>query len=218
MNPRAFVFDAYGTLFDVHSIVVRAANLPGDLQALSALWRQKQLEYTWLRSLMERYQDFWDVTEASLRAAVTQLKIQASDAELHGLMQAYLRPSTFPDVTEALDALQGAPLAILSNGSPKMLDSAVHYNGLTSYFAEIISVDRVKTYKPSPRVYALAHEALGVPPEEILFVSSNSWDVAGAKSFGYNVCWCNRSQGHMEHLGLSADLTISRLDQIPDCL
>ena len=134
MNPRAFVFDAYGTLFDVHSVVVQAANLSGDLQALSALWRQKQLEYTWLRSLMERYQDFWDVTEAALRAAVTQLKIQASDAELHGLMQAYLRPSAFPDVTEALDALQGAPLAILSNGSPKMLASAVQHNGLTCCF------------------------------------------------------------------------------------
>jgi 2-haloacid dehalogenase len=218
MTPRAFVFDAYGTLFDVHSVVVRAANLTGDLQALSALWRQKQLEYTWLRSLMERYQDFWDVTEAALRAAVTQLKIQASDAELDGLMQAYLRPSAFPEVTEALDALQGVPLAILSNGSPKMLASAVQHNGLMSYFAEIISVDQVKTYKPSPRVYALAPEVLGVPPEEILFVSSNSWDVAGAKSFGHKVCWCNRSQGHMEHLGFSADLTISRLDQIPDCL
>jgi 2-haloacid dehalogenase len=218
MNPRAFVFDAYGTLFDVHSVVVGAANLPGDLQALSALWRQKQLEYTWLRSLMERYQDFWDVTEAALRAAVTQLKIQTSDAELHGLMQAYLRPSAFPDVTKAMHALRGAPLAILSNGSPKMLASAVQHNSLTSYFAEIISVDRVRTYKPSPRVYALAPELLGFSPEEILFVSSNSWDVAGAKSFGYRVCWCNRSQGHMEHLGFSADLTISRLDQIPDCL
>jgi 2-haloacid dehalogenase len=218
MKPRAFVFDAYGTLFDVHSVVVRAANLPGDLQALSALWRQKQLEYTWLRSLMERYHDFWDVTEAALRAAVTQLKIQASDAELHGLMQAYLRPSAFPDVTKALDALQDTPLAILSNGSPKMLASAVQHNGLTSYFAEIISVDRVRTYKPSPRVYALAPEVLGFPPEEILFVSSNSWDVAGAKAFGYKVCWCNRSQGHMEHLGFSADFTIIRLDQIPDCL
>jgi 2-haloacid dehalogenase len=218
MNPRAFVFDAYGTLFDVQSVVVRAANLPGDLRPLSALWRQKQLEYTWLRSLMERYQDFWDVTEAALRAAVTQLKIQTSDAELHGLMQAYLRPSAFPDVTKAMDALQGAPLAILSNGSPKMLASAVQHNGLTSYFAEIISVDRVRTYKPSPRVYALAPEVLGLPPEEILFVSSNSWDAAGAKAFGYKVCWCNRSQGHMEHLGFSADVTISRLDQIPDCL
>jgi 2-haloacid dehalogenase len=218
MNPRAFVFDAYGTLFDVHSVVVQATNLAGDLHALSALWRQKQLEYTWLLSLMERYQDFWDITEAALRAAVTQLKIQASDAELHGLMQAYLRPSTFPDVTAALDAVKRTPLAILSNGSPKMLDSAVDHNGLASYFAEIISVDRVKTYKPSPRVYALAPEALGFTPEEILFVSSNSWDVAGAKAFGYKVCWCNRSQGYMEHLGFSADLTISRLDQIPDCL
>jgi len=218
MNPRAFVFDAYGTLFDVHSVVVRAANLTGDLRALSTLWRQKQLEYTWLRSLMERYQDFWDVTEAALRAAVMQLNIQASDAELQGLMQAYLRPSAFPDVTKALDALQGAPLAILSNGSPKMLASAVQHNGLTSYFAEIISVDRIRTYKPSPKVYALAPEVLGLRPEEILFVSSNSWDVAGAKAFGYKVCWCNRSQGHMEHLGFPADLTISRLDQIPDCL
>ena len=162
MNPRAFVFDAYGTLFDVHSVVVRAADLPGDLQALSALWRQKQLQYTWLRSLMEHYQDFWDVTEAALRAAVTQLQIQASDAELHGLMQAYLRPSAFPDVTKALDALQGAPLAILSNGSPKMLASAVQHNGLTSYFAEIISADRLKTYKPSPKVYGLAHQVPGV--------------------------------------------------------
>jgi 2-haloacid dehalogenase len=218
MNPRAFVFDAYGTLFDVHSVVVRAANLPGDLQALSALWRQKQLEYTWLRSLMERYQDFWDVTEAALHAAVTQLKIQASDAGLDGLMQAYLRLSAFPDVAKALDALQGAPLAILSNGSPKMLDPAVDHNGLASCFAEIISVDRVRTYKPSPKVYALAPEVLGFPPDEILFVSSNSWDVAGAKSFGYKVCWCNRSQGHMEHLGFSADLTVSRLEQIPDSL
>jgi 2-haloacid dehalogenase len=218
MKPRAFVFDAYGTLFDVNSVVVRAAHVSADLQALSALWRQKQLEYTWLRSLMEHYQDFWDVTEAALRAAVTQLKIQASDAELRGLMQAYLRPAAFPDVTKALDALQGSPLAILSNGSPKMLASAVQHNSLTSYFSEIISVERVRTYKPSPRVYALAPEVLGVPAEEILFVSSNSWDVAGAKAFGYKACWCNRSQGQMEHLGFSADFTISRLDQILDCL
>ena len=145
-----------------------------------------------------------------MEEAATNAKIEASDAQLHRLMHAYLRPSAFPDVTEALDALQGAPLAILSNGSPKMLDSAVQHNGLTSYFAEIISVDRVKTYKPSPRVYALAPEVLGFPPEEILFVSSNSWDVAGAKAFGYKVCWCNRSQGHMEHLGVSADVTVLR--------
>ncbi len=205
MKPRAFVFDAYGTLFDVHSVVSRAGNVRGDAQALSILWRQKQLEYTWLRSLMERYEDFWDVTEAALRSAVLQLKIEASDAQVRGL-----KP--------ALDALVGTPMAILSNGSPKMLESAVRENGLSAYFAEIISVDRVKTYKPSPRVYALAPEILGLAPEEILFISSNAWDVAGAKAFGYKVCWCNRSQGYMEQLGFPADFTTLRLDQIADCL
>ena len=219
MKPRAFVFDAYGTLFDIHSVVVRAAsNIPGDLQTLSILWRQKQLEYTWLRSLMERYEDFWDVTEAALRSAVTQLKIEASDAQLDSLLQAYLFPSPFPDVKPALDALKGVPLAILSNGSPRMLESAVRHSGLEHYFAEVISVDRVKTYKPSPRVYALGAEILKVPASDILFVSSNSWDAVGAKAFGYKVCWCNRSQAHMEHLGFWPDATIIRLDHLADYL
>jgi 2-haloacid dehalogenase len=206
-------------LFDVHSGVLRAGhNIPGDLHALSNLWRQKQLEYTWLRSLMERYEDFWDVTEAALHAAVTQLKIDASDAQLDGLMQAYLFPSAFPDARPALDALQGAPLAILSNGSPKMLESAVRHNNMEHYFAEIISVDQVKTYKPSPRVYSLATEILSLPASEILFSSSNWWDAAGAKAFGYKVCWCNRSQGQIENLGFSADVTVLGLDQIAACL
>jgi 2-haloacid dehalogenase len=219
MKPQAFVFDAYGTLFDVHSVVARAGNdIPGDLEALSSLWRQKQLEYTWLRSLMERYEDFWDVTEAALHSAVMQLKIDASDAQLDSLLQAYLFPSAFPDAKPVLDALKGAPVAILSNGSPKMLESAVRHNDLEHYFAEIISVDRVKTYKPSPRVYALGAEILNLPASQILFSSSNSWDAAGAKAFGYKVCWCNRSQGHMDHLGFSADVTVLRLDQIADCL
>jgi 2-haloacid dehalogenase len=219
MKTRALVFDAYGTLFDVHSVVVRAAGgIPGDLNALSILWRQKQLEYTWLRSLMERYEDFWNVTEAALRAAVTQLKIEASERQLDGLMQAFLSPSAFPDVKPALDALQGIPLAILSNGSPRMLESMVRTSGLASCFAEVISVDRVKTYKPSPRVYALAPELLNVPREDILFVSSNSWDVAGAKAFGFRVCWCNRSGGNMDRLGFAADLTVTNLREIADHL
>jgi 2-haloacid dehalogenase len=215
MSPRAFVFDAYGTLFDVHSVVLRAANdIPGDLQALSRLWRQRQLEYTWLRSLMEHYQDFWEITEAALRSAVSQLQVEAPAAQLEGLMQAYLVPSAFPDARPALEALQGVPLAILSNGSPKMLESAVHHNAMESYLAGVISVDRVKTYKPSPRVYALAPEILHLPASEILFVSSNWWDAAGAKSFGYKVCWCNRYDEEAEHLGFPADLTVSGLDQI----
>jgi 2-haloacid dehalogenase len=215
MKPLAYVFDAYGTLFDVHSVVLRGGHgITADLQALSTLWRQKQLEYTWLRSLMEHYADFWDVTEAALHAAVRQLRIEATEAQLDRLMQAYLFPSAFGDAKPALEALGGTPLTILSNGSPGMLESAVRHNGLDSYFVEIISADRVKTYKPSPRVYALGPEILGLPAGDILFVSSNAWDAAGAKSFGYRVCWCNRSGGDWEGLGFAPDMTVLQLDQI----
>ena len=219
MNPHAVVFDAYGTLFDVLSVVARAdEKIPGDLRTLSTLWRQKQLEYTWLRSLMECYEDFWDVTDAALRAAVTELKIEASEAQLYALMQAYLSPPAFPDARPALEALSGSRRAILSNGSPTMLASAVQRNGMESCFVEVISVDKVKTYKPSPRVYALGTEALDLPAQDILFVSSNSWDVAGAKAFGYQVCWCNRSKAEMEPLGYTPDFVVSGLDQIPHLL
>jgi len=219
MKPRALVFDAYGTLFDVHSVVLRAGDgIAGDLHSLSTLWRQKQLEFTWLRALMERYEDFWNVTEAALRSAVRQLKIQASPAQLDSLMQAYHFPSAFPDVRPALEHLKGSPLAILSNGTPKMLESALNCNDLRSCLTEIISVDRVKTYKPSPRVYELGPHILNIPAEQILFVSSNSWDAAGAKAFGYRVCWCNRSRAEMEHLGFAPDVIVSELDDLVNVL
>lgn len=219
MKPRAFVFDAYGTLFDVHSVVMHgAADIRGDLHGLSALWRQKQLEHTWLRSLMGRYEDFWEISNAALHAAARQLKIETEDAQLASLLQAYLFPSAFPDAKPALEALRGARAAILSNGSPKMLESAVSHNGLGSYLGELISADRVKTYKPSPRVYALGTETLNLPAAEILFVSSNSWDAAGAKAFGYRVCWCNRSGAELEHMGFAPDMVVSRLDQIDAAL
>src|SRR5258708_4227148 len=128
-------------------------------------------------------------------------------------MQAYLFPVAFAATRSTLEALKSARLAILSNGSPKMLDSAVRNNGLESYFAEIISVDRVKTYKPSPRVYALGPEILHVPAGETLFVSSNLWDAVGAKAFGYAVCWCNRSGAEMEDWGLAPDFTVLGLDR-----
>ncbi len=214
-SPKAFIFDAYGTLFDVHSVLRRNhANLPGDLQALSHLWRRKQIEYTWFRALMERYEDFWHITEAALRSALHQLSIPATDQQMEQLMQAYLCPAAFADARSALESLKASPLAILSNGSPGMLDAAVRGNGLKSYFTEIISVDRVKTYKPSPRVYALGPKLLNLAAEEILFVSSNLWDAAGAKAFGYPVCWCNRSGAETEDWGFAPDFTVSRLDQI----
>ena len=143
MKPRAVVFDAYGTLFNVHSAVLRDGHsITGDLCALSELWRQRQLEYTWLRSLMERYEDFRILTEAALRSAVGQLRLQASEAQLGDLMRAYLFPSAFSDVKPGLESLKGIPLAILSNGTPEMLESAVRHNALESSFDEIISVDR----------------------------------------------------------------------------
>ena len=194
------------------------ADIRGDLHGLSALWRQKQLEHTWLRSLMGCYEDFWEISKAALHAAARQLKIETEDAQLASLLQAYLFPSAFPDAKPALEALRGARAAILSNGSPKMLESAVSHNGLESYLGELISADRVKTYQPSPRVYALGTETLNLPAAEILFVSSNSWDAAGAKAFGYRVCWCNRSGAELEHMGFAPDIVVSRLDQIDAAL
>jgi 2-haloacid dehalogenase len=163
---------------------------------------------------MDHYEDFWKITHAALLAAVRQLKIEASSAQMDSLMQAYLVPSAFSDVRTVVERLKSTPLAILSNGSPKMLESAVRHNGLESCFAAVISVDRVKTYKPSPLVYALAPEILHLPAKEILFVSSNSWDAAGAKAFGYRVCWCNRSAAQMEQLGFAPDMTVSSLHEI----
>ena len=212
---RAFLFDAYGTLFDVHSVVVRAgAGMPGDLDALSQLWRQKQLEFTWLRALMDRYQDFEKITEDALRTALAQLHIEVNEPQIQQLMDAYLAPAVFPDAKVCLEALCDFPRAILSNGSPKMIESAVRNNGLESFFSSVISVDQVKTYKPSPRVYQLGPEALHLPAQEILFVSSNAWDAAGAKAFGYRVCWCNRSGRPMERLGFAPDIVVSSLDQL----
>lgn len=214
-TPRAFVFDAYGTLFNVHSVVLRAgAGIAGDLEALSRLWRQKQLEFTWLRALMERYQDFSHLTEAALRTALAQLRIAAGEAEVRQLLDAYLAPALFPDAKTALEALGDRPRAILSNGTPAMLQAAVRTAGIEKHFSHILSVEQVKTYKPSPKVYQLAVDAFGLPAPEILFVSSNAWDAAGAKAFGYRVCWCNRAGGEMDRLGFAPDLVVTSLDRI----
>jgi 2-haloacid dehalogenase len=212
--PRAVVFDAYGTLFDVHSVVEAGRAVTSDPQALSTLWRQKQLEYTWLRSLMGRYEDFWAVTEAALRFALGRLGIQAGAPQIQALMDAYLSLATFPEVPAALARLAPRPLGILSNGSPRMLEAAVAASGLGGVFAHVLSVDRVRTYKPSPAVYALGPEAFGAPAGEILFVSSNGWDIAGAKAYGYLTCWCNRLRSPREELGVRPDHEVTRLDEV----
>jgi 2-haloacid dehalogenase len=213
-RPKAIVFDAYGTLFDVHSVVEAGRAVTADPQALSTLWRQKQLEYTWLRTLMGRYEDFWAVTEAALRFALDRLGIRAGEASVRHLMDAYLSLATFPEVKGALATMAGTPLGILSNGSPPMLEAAIRSSGLGGVFRHVLSVDAVRAYKPSAAAYELATGAFGLPPGEILFVSSNAWDVSGAKAFGYRCCWCNRLGAPVERLGVSPDLEVRGLDEI----
>jgi 2-haloacid dehalogenase len=212
---RGYVFDAYGTLFDVHSVIEAGREITTDPATLSQVWRQKQLEYTWLRSLMGRYEDFWSVTAAALGYAIRRLGLTATGPQIARLLDAYLTLACFPEVAEALARLDGRPRAILSNGSPRMLHAAVASSGLGPLLQHVISVDAVKVYKPSPRVYALGPQVIGIPARDLLFVSSNAWDVAGAKAFGYRVAWCNRTGAPAEELGLTPDHEIARLDQLP---
>ncbi len=216
MSPiRGYVFDAYGTLFDVHSVIEAGRAVTADPATLSALWRQKQLEYTWLRALMGSYVDFWAVTEAAPRHTLRRPGLSPPPAEVRRLLDAYLSLACFPEVPAALERLGGKPRAVLSNGSPAMLAAAVASSGLGKYLDHVISVDAVRTYKPSPLVYALGPETLGIPAGELLFVSSNGWDVAGAKAFGYQTAWCNRTDAPEEELGVRPDAVVRALDQLP---
>lgn len=212
---HALAFDAYGTLFDVHSVIATCNELfPDKGPALSQLWRSKQLEYTWLRSLMGRYEDFWRVTESALIFACRSLNLACPPTTREKLMSAYLRLDPYPDVTQALASLSKYKLAILSNGSPQMLAAVVENSGLKSLFADVISVDELKIFKPSPRVYELASHHLNVPQDAIGFISSNFWDIAGAKSFGLWTCWINRLKAPEEELGFRPDATISSLAEL----
>jgi 2-haloacid dehalogenase len=219
MRCEALVFDAYGTIFDVHSVADRCESLwPGRGTAVSQLWRTKQLEYTWQRSLMQRYRDFRAVTEESLRYVCDALKLRCSQTEIDSLLEEYLRLATFPEVPQALKRLGSKKLAILSNGSPAMLEPLVKNAGLESTFAAVLSVDSLKVYKPDPRVYELAVEALGVAASDIGFVSSNCWDACGAKSYGFNVFWINRAGAPVDGLGERPDFLLGNLAELPSLL
>jgi 2-haloacid dehalogenase len=192
---RAVVFDAYGTIFDVHSAVARhAARLGPDAAALSDLWRVKQLEYSWTRTLMGRYRDFRSLTESALDYAMARFGV--TDAALRSdLLAAYMTLSAYPDATAALEALRGLGLktAILSNGSPDMLEAAVASAGLAPLLDAVISVHGLRTFKPPAAAYEPVLGSLGVARSEVLFVSSNRWDIAGASAFGFSPLWCNRA-------------------------
>ena len=191
---RALVFDAYGTLYDVHSVRQLAAELCGDRgELITHLWRLKQLEYTWLRTLMRSYEDFWSVTRDSLVFALKSVGIEPRASLCDALMNGYLRLDLYEEAEQAIGGLRDYPLAILSNGSPDMLETLVNSSALAGCFTQVISVDRVKLYKPEPACYALIETALRVAREEVLFVSSNGFDVAGAKNYGFRVAWIDRA-------------------------
>ncbi|KAF1029699.1 MAG: 2-haloalkanoic acid dehalogenase [Burkholderia plantarii] len=208
-TPKAILFDAYGTLFDVHAVVAAAEQLfPGHGEALSRLWRHKQIEYTQLRSLSDtggaRYRPFWQITLDALRFSGRSLGLTLGAAAEKRLMDEYACLSTYPDTVSALRhlrALPGAPrLAILSNGDVRMLDIAVKSAGMSALFDRVLSVETVRAYKPAAAAYRLGTEAFGAAARDIVFVSSNGWDAAGAGWFGYTTFWLNRSGAPLEEL------------------
>ncbi|GIX47124.1 MAG: haloacid dehalogenase [Candidatus Tectimicrobiota bacterium] len=210
------VFDAYGTLFDVHSVIAACREVAPDAPALSETWRAKQLEYTWLRALMGHYEDFWVITEAALRYALRRHGLRLAPAQQQRLLEAYYRLDTYPEVPAALQQLrQRYPLAILSNGSPAMLQAVIAHNRLQEIFTQVLSADAVRTYKPHPAVYELAPRHLSIPKTALLFVSSNAFDAIGAKAFGFQVAWINRSGAPLDELGFVPDFEIQRLDELP---
>ena len=216
---KALVFDAYGTLFDVHSVIAECEALfPGKGASLSQLWRGKQLEYTWLRSLMGRYADFSAITAAALKTACNMLRLELSEAAARRLMDTYLVLKAFPDVTDTLARLHGRKLAVLSNGSPVMLNAVVRHTGLDHDFDNVLSVDALRIFKPHPSVYAYAAERLQAPAGAIGFVSSNFWDVAGATSFGFRTFWINRAGAIPDALGYQPAAVLTKLSDLPDLL
>ncbi len=215
IRTKAVVFDAYGTLFDVHSVIALCDELfPGKGPALSHLWRTRQLEYTWLRSLMGRYEEFGEVTRGALAFACATLNLPLAAGQADALLAAYNRLALFPEAREALSRLSAHKLAILSNGSPAMLDPLVRNAGLHTVMSAVLSVDEVRIYKPAPRVYQLALDRLDVAKDEVAFVSSNYWDAAGAKSFGFRVYWVNRGGVVPDPLSVTPDAVLGSLTEL----
>jgi len=241
MSIEAVVFDAYGTLYDVQSVAaVTEETFPGYGDLITQVWRLKQLEYSWLRSLMRRYENFAVVTRDSLTYTLRLLGLKYDDGAFERIIEKYLYLDLYPDAAAALAAMKDRKLAILSNGSPDMLNALVRNSGLDRMLEATISVDADRIFKPSPDAYRLIETTLGVPPACVLFVSSNPWDACGAKAFGLNVAWiervspeamalaCVESEAitpltmfkalrtQMDELGFAPDYRIHSLSELPD--
>ena len=241
MTIQAVVFDAYGTLYDIQSVAaVTEEAFPGYGEIITQIWRIKQLEYTWLRSLMRRYEDLSVITRDSLAYTIRVLGLKHDPAAFERIMDRYLHLDLYPDVLATLGALKGRKLAILSNGSTGMLNALVRNSGLDRVLDATISIDSQTIFKPAPDAYTLIETTLGVPPAEVLFVSSNPWDACGAKSFGLNVAWIERVtpeamalacvksdlvapltmfkaiRTQMDELGIQPDYRVHALAELPD--
>jgi 2-haloacid dehalogenase len=237
---KAVVFDAYGTLYDIQSVAaVTEQAFPGYGEIVTQIWRIKQLEYTWLRSLMGRYADFSAVTQDSLTYTLRCLGLKHDEAAAARIMEKYLHLDLYPDAPASLAAMKDRKLAILSNGSPGMLNALVKNSGLDRVLDATISVDSEQIFKPSPAAYALIEQHLNVAPEDVLFISANPWDACGAKAFGLNVAWIERVtpeamaqacagrdmvspltmfkaiRTQMDELGLQPDHRIHALSELP---
>ncbi|MBO6757778.1 MAG: haloacid dehalogenase type II [Roseibium sp.] len=217
MPHAAYVFDAYGTLFDVHAAVRRHAEKLGpDAQRLSSFWREKQLEYSWVRALMGQYKDFWVLTQEALDTAFA-LVPSADRSMRDDLLNAYWTLDCYAEVPEVLTSLKasGAKLAILSNGSPAMLEAAVNAAGLADLLDDVFSVDPLQTFKTDPKVYEMATLAYRVYPDAVSFQSSNRWDIAGATAFGFRTVWMNRTGMPDEYADFSPAAVLNDLTGLP---
>ncbi len=217
MKPRAVLFDAYGTLFDVYSVALLAEQLfPGYGERLSVLWRDKQIDYTRITSMSGRYRPFWEITRAGLRFAAARLGLELTGPAEDRLMNQYRHLSAFPENHEVLSELKRReiPTGILSNGDPEMLAVAVKSAGLAPLLTHVLSVHEVRRFKTDPAAYALGTQALGLAAKDILFVSSNGWDAIGATWFGYTTLWVNRAGAPLEQLDTAPTRTGTSLRDV----
>ena len=218
-NIKAIIFDAYGTLFDVNSAAEKCKNKIGDKWELFAnYWRTTQLEYTWLRSLMDRHQDFWKITEESLDKS---MKVFNIDTSMKGeLLDLYKVLSTFPEVKETLKKLKEKKykLAILSNGTPSLLDELVNSNDLESIFDDVLSIEEVRIYKPHPNVYNIPIKKYQIKKNQFAYLSSNTWDVSAAGNFGFNAVWVNRNKNMFDNLDYKPLTEINKLSDLNNIL
>jgi 2-haloacid dehalogenase len=219
MPLKAIAFDAYGTLFDVWSVSSLAEDLfPGNGARLATLWRDKQIEYTRLRTLCDKYADFWQVTGDALDYACAALGLAQAPGARDRLMGQYAELSAFPENAEQLQRLKdaGIALSILSNGTPWMLDQAMKASGLGGYFGHVLSVDAIKRFKTAPEAYQMGPDTFGCDAGDILFVSSNCWDICGATWFGYRTIWLNRYGLPLERLGVRPHQIGASLQDVAD--